>query len=179
MAYEAWHYGAAAGRLMALPIKDPKVVVAMVKRAKRPIIVAGSEVDEIELEEGKKVIDYLIKIARNGNIPVVATADMRLAFIERDLEPETMPLMEIVQRLQDPDWKGFDDEGRYDLILFIGIFYDLASQALSSLTNFAPELTTMSIDRHFHPNAKWSFPNASLSEWCKGLKSIASGLSKT
>ena len=70
---EPWQKAEIAGPKKALVILKPEVVVAMVKKAKRPILVVGHEAVDIEAGEGK-LIDQAINIARAKNMAVVATA---------------------------------------------------------------------------------------------------------
>ncbi|HID91149.1 TPA: CO dehydrogenase/acetyl-CoA synthase complex subunit epsilon [Candidatus Bathyarchaeota archaeon] len=176
MAEEAWTYGCALGRTKGLLIRKPEMVAAMVRKARRPIMVVGREVEDAELDDGRKATDYVADVARSGDIPVVTSAYAYNALVERGVRPAAMSLVEIIDRLQDPGWKGLDGKGQYDLALFVGAPYHMLSQALSSLRHFAPRLTTISIDRYFHPNAKWSLPNASPAEWREGLASVARAL---
>ena len=173
MAAEPWQRAEVPGPLKAFTIPKPQVVVAMVKKAKRPILVAGHKVAEIELGD-KLLIDYVIRLAKASNIPVVATAHTVSEFLKRGFKPAGfMPLMDIANRLVDPEWEGLDGEGPYDLALFIGLPYYMGWLVLSGLKHFS-ELTTISLERHYQPHASWSFPNLSVERWRENLESMIS-----
>ncbi len=172
---ESWQTAEVPGPKKALIISKPEVVVAMVKRARRPVLIVGHKAVEVEME-GEKLIDYTIKIASSMRISVVATAHTIKGFLERGFEKAfCMPIVDITNRLQDIDWKGLDGKGQYDLVLIVGIPYYMDWLVLSSLKHFS-KLKTISLERFYQPNATWSFPNISVEEWIKSLNKIVSGL---
>jgi acetyl-CoA decarbonylase/synthase complex subunit epsilon len=124
------------------------------KKAKRPILIVGAEI----LQNG--VIDKVIEIGKKG-IPVAATAHTIKTFLEKGYTPVSgdLGLHEVTNLLKDPDWKGFDGRGNYDMVIFLGITYYFASRMLSTLKNFAPHLRAYSIDRYYHVNAVMSLDN--------------------
>lgn len=174
---EPWQTAEIPGPTKALVVTKPEVVVAMVKRAKRPVLVVGHEAAETDLGEGKP-IDLFIRIAQAGEIPVVATAHIVGEFIRRGFKPAAwMPAMDIANRLLDPAWEGLDGKGRYDLALFTGIPYYMEWVILSGLKHFIlsdhkPDLKTINLNPFYQPHASWSFPNLSLEEWVENLKVI-------
>jgi len=148
----------------------------MVKRARRPILVVGHEAAETEVGK-EKLIDYMIRLAKTMDIPVVATAHIVKEFAGRGFQPATwMPVMDISNRLRDSGWKGLDGQGPYDLALFVGIPYYMEWLILSGLKSFSSGLKTVSLDRFYQPHASWSFPNISLEEWKKSLDTIENKL---
>lgn len=165
MAAEPWQTAEIPGPAKALVIKKPEVVIAMLKKAKRPILVVGHEATEVDLGDGK-LIDYVIDVARTAEIPVVATAHIVGEFNKRGFQPDAwMPLVDIAQRIGDPTWEGLDGLGIYDLAMFVGFPYYMEWLILSGLKHFAPHLTTISLDRFYQPHAAWSFPNVSVKDW--------------
>jgi len=160
------------GPKKALVITKPEVVVAMLKRAKRPILVVGHEAASIGLGE-EKMIDRAIRMAKTTGVPVVATAHTISEFLKRGFQPASwMPAVDIANRLQDPEWKGLDGVGPYDLALFMGIPYYMEWVLLNALKHFSSNLKTISLDRFYQPNATWSFPNLSLKDWNESLEVI-------
>jgi acetyl-CoA decarbonylase/synthase complex subunit epsilon len=146
----------------------------MIKKAKNPILVVGSNATERNME-GRPLIDYLIDFARASRVPVVATAHIVGEFLKRGYEPaDFMSAMDIGNRLVDPKWQGIDDKGHPDLVLFVGMPYYMESLILSGLKHFAPDLKTMTIDNLYHPHANWSFPNGTLEDWASNLKVMTS-----
>lgn len=158
------------------PDKAPIVYAALTKRAKNPLLIVGKYVLEMELD-GRLLIEYAIEIARKRDIPVVATAHTLKGFIERGFPAVSMGIVDIVNRLQDP---GFTVSPKkpppHDLVLFLGITYQLASQGLSTLKHFAPHLKTITLCKWYHPNADWSFPNVKNEEWKKLLEDFIKAL---
>ncbi len=173
---EPWQKAEIAGPKKALLILKPEVVVAMVKRAKRPILVVGHQAAE-DYSDDVKMIDYAIRMGKTARIAVVATAHVVTQFIKRGFKPEAwMPAMDIGNRLQDPEWKGLDGTGPYDLALFMGLPYYMEFVILSGLKHFSTNLKTISLDRFYNPHATWSFPNLSVEDWNESFEIILSKL---
>ena len=80
---EPWQTAEIAGPKKALLILKPEVVVAMIKRAKRPILVV-SHLAAKEYSENVKMIDYAIRIGETTGIPIIATANLTNEFLKRD-----------------------------------------------------------------------------------------------
>ena len=156
-----WQKAEIAGPKKALSLTKPEVAIVMLKRSKRPILIVGHRIVEIDLE-GKKLIDYVIEIAGAGGIPIVATAHSIKEFISREVQNvSSMPAMDIANRLRDPEWKGLDGNGAYDLAFFVGLPYYMEWLILSGLKHFSQKLQTISLDGFYQPNASWSIPNIS------------------
>lgn len=173
---ESWQKAEIPGPLKALVLTKPDVVVAMVKKAKRPLLVVGHDIVRESFANGKP-IDYAIKIAKTGNIPVVATAHTVKEFLERGFQPSAwMPAVDIANRLKDPSWNGLDGKGTYDLLLIVGLPYYMEWLILSGLKHFAPHVTSISLDRFYQPHATWSFPNTPLERWEENLMVIVNNL---
>jgi len=169
---EPWQTAEIPGPKKALVVTKPEVVPAMIKRAKRPILIVGHKAVETKLED-KKLIDYMIDFAEKANIPVVATAHMISEFLKRGYKPAGwMPAVDIANRLTDPEWSGLDGKGPYDLALFAGLPYYMEWTILSGLKHFASNLKTITLDNVYHPHASWSFPNMPEKDWLENLKLI-------
>jgi len=176
MSAEPWQKAEISGPKKALVFAKPEVVVTMVKTAKRPILIVGHEAVNNGLDE-KKVIDYMIRVAETAGIPVIATAHIFGEFVKRGFQPSAwMSAMDITNRLRDPEWKGLDGIGQYDLALFIGLPYYMQWTILSSLKHVSPDLKTISLGRFYQPHATCSFSNLTLKYWIECLKVIISGL---
>lgn len=169
---EPWQTAEIPGPKKAFVITKPEVATAMIKRAKRPILIVGHKAAETELED-KKLIDYMIELAKKANIPVVATAHIVKEFLKREYQPAGyMSAVDIGNRLTDPEWSGLDGEGQYDLALFVGLPYYMEWTILSGLKHFAPNLKTITLDNVYQPHASWSFPNISAKDLTENLKVI-------
>jgi acetyl-CoA decarbonylase/synthase complex subunit epsilon len=169
---EPWQTAEIAGSMRALPITNPEVVVAAIKRSKRPVLVVGHEAIEEDLTDGKP-IDYAIQMAELTEVPIVATAHIVGEFSRRGFQKASrMPVVDIANRLKDPEWRGLDGQGQYDLALFMGLQYYLEWVVLSGLKHFAPHVKTVSLDRYHQPHANWSFSNMTIEDWERQLKAI-------
>ena len=173
---DPWQKAEIAGPTKALVITKPEVVVAMIKKAKRPLLIVGHEAVEIEIGD-KKLLDYAICISKTGNIPLVATAHIVGDFLKKGFQPvATLPAVDISNRLIDPDWKGFDGKGQYDLAIYMGMTYYFENILFSSLKHYSLNLKTISLDRYYHPHASWSFSNLPEKDWAQNLEVIISKL---
>jgi acetyl-CoA decarbonylase/synthase complex subunit epsilon len=173
---EPWQTAEIAGPKKALLILKPEVVVAMVKRAKRPILVVGHHA-AVDYSDSVKMIDYAIRMSKTAGIPVVATAHLISEFLKKGFQPAAwMSAMDIGNRLQDQEWKGLDGTGPYDLALFMGLPYYMEFVILSSLKHFSTKLKTISLDRFYNPHATWSLPNLSVEDWNQSFETILNKL---
>jgi acetyl-CoA decarbonylase/synthase complex subunit epsilon len=171
-AVEPWQKAEIPGPTKALVLTKPEVVVAMIQKAKRPILVVGHEATETEIGD-KKLLDYAIRIGNAGKIPIVATAHIVGEFAKKGFETAaSMPAVDIVNRLVDSEWKGLDGKGQYDLAMFMGITYYMEWVLFSAIKHFGQNLKTVSLDRYYHPHASWSFPNLSVENWTRNLEAI-------
>lgn len=153
----------------AAEMKDPKALAKVIKKAQRPLLVVGPKALSIKIGE-KLFVEYLVEIAKAGNIPVCATAHTKGKLEELGLVPDsTYDIMEIINHLKDPEWKGVKGEGNHDLVLFGGFRTDLGNQGLSTLKHFAPHLRTMTLCKFYYPNATFSLPNIRKDEDWKAL----------
>ena len=163
-----------AGPKKAFLIQKPEVAAAMIKRAKRALLVVGSKAVNIRSRDGD-FVDTAMRLGRLENTTVAATGHLVGEFRRRDDEEVyTMPLMNLGDRLRDPEWEGFDGKGAYNLALFVGFPYYLEWLVLSGLKSFAPNLTTISLERVYQPNASWSFGNMTQEEWEEVIEKIVS-----
>ena len=173
---DSWQKAEIAGPVKALVITKPEVVIAMIKKAKRPLLIVGHEAAEIKIDD-KKLLDYAIYISKNGNIPLVATAHIVGDFVKKGFHTAaTLSAVDISNRLIDPEWMGFDGNGQYDLAIFMGITHYFENILFSSLKHFSQNLKTISLDNYYHPHASWSFPNLSKKDWVQNLEIIISKL---
>lgn len=162
------------GPKKAFLIPKPEVAAAMIKRAKRALLVVGSEAVDIKTGDGD-LVDTAMRLARIENITVAATGHLVGEFRRRGAEEvHTMPLMNLGDRLRDPEWEGLDGKGPYDLALFVGFHYYLEWLVLSGLKSFAPDLRTISLERVYQPNASWSFGNTAEGEWKEVIDKVVS-----
>jgi len=173
---EPWQTAEIPGPKKALVITKPEVVSAMIKRAKNPLLIVGHEAVDVQIGD-MRMIDYIIRIAGNAEIPVVATAHTQSEFLRRGFRVTSrMSAVDIANRLRDSEWKGLDGKGQYDTALFVGIPYYMEWLILSGLKHSSPGLKTVSLGLHYQPNASWSFPNISADDWKDNFEVIVKEL---
>ncbi|MEA1868905.1 MAG: CO dehydrogenase/acetyl-CoA synthase complex subunit epsilon [Euryarchaeota archaeon] len=128
-------------------------VAAAIKKARRPVLIVGSELTNL---------DWALALAKEQDIPVVATAHVAGVMIEKGVTPDrVLGAIEITNLLQSPEWNGIRGEGQHDLAIFVDVLYYLEAQVLSTLKHFAPYIKTISLTRGHQPNADQSLPNLS------------------
>ncbi len=161
----------------AAEMKDAKPLAKIITKSARPLLVVGPRTLSFQLNE-KLLIEYVIEIAKVGNIPICATAHTNKKFLELGVTPDTTyDVIEITNHLKDPEWKGVRGEGNHDLVVFVGFRTDLGNQALSTLKHYAPHLNTMTLCKFYYPNATFSLPNFRKDEeWKALLEGIIEGL---
>jgi acetyl-CoA decarbonylase/synthase complex subunit epsilon len=148
----------------------------MIMKAKRPLLVIGSKAQEIMTKDGD-LIDYAIKIGKNGQLPIASTGHLIGEFKKRNAKNVySIPIMNLGNKLRDTDWNGFDGKGHYDLIIFAGSQYYMEWLVLSGLKNFAPNLRTISLGNLYQPNASWSLGTVNNLKWMNMIQEILESL---
>ena len=167
------HVNVLTGIKTAKEVGEAEALAATIGKAKRPLLVLGGTNINYLLND-KPLVEYLIKLARAGKMPMVATADTNLALTRYGVKPEsTYDVVEILHRLKDPDWKGVKKEGNHDLVVFCGFRTDMGNNGLSVLKHFAPHLKTMTLCKYYYPNADYSLPNIKKDEqWTQLLEDL-------
>lgn len=167
-----WQTGEICGPDSARGIKNVTAIERDLKKAKKPVLIVGSEALTEKYGRGT-MVDYMIELSKTKNIPIIATAHTIKAFIEKGHENVSqMGAMELPLFLQDAEWNGPKGNGPFDLILVYGIPYYMQWTLLSAVMNFAPHITAITLGRHYQPHAKWSFPNMKVKKWQEALKEI-------
>ena len=163
------HVNILTGTKSARLIEDPAEYAHMIKMANRPLMVIGPRLLNTVLGD-RPLIEYAIDMAKALDIPICATAHTKKKLMELGVEPaSTFDIIEIINHLKDPEWKGVKGEGNHDLVMFFGIRTDLGEQGLSTLKHFAPHLKTMTLCKYYFPNASYSLPNYRKDEKWKEL----------
>jgi acetyl-CoA decarbonylase/synthase complex subunit epsilon len=175
---DSWIRAEMGGTTRASIITKPEVVVALIKRAKRPLFILGHEMSACG-PECETLSEFVEGVVRAKRVPVLGTSHAVKDLIAKGINATAiMGGMEIVDRLRDPSWKGLDGQGNYDLVLIIGIPYSLCWVLLSGIRQGAPELKTITLDRVYQPHASWSFSNLAIEPWREQLRTILSLLEK-
>ena len=147
-------------------IVSAEVAAALISASHRPLLVVGSEVMRDEF-----FVEKAIEMGEKG-VAIAATGKSIRGFMRKGYKKvQYFNLHDITNRLRDPNWGGIDGNGNHDTVIFFGILYYYASQMLSCLKNFAlnPMIRTISIDRYYHPNARFTFPNIESDEEYKKM----------
>ncbi len=129
----------------------PAVPGKMLARAKRPLLIVGSEVHDAD------VLARAVAIGKAG-VQIAAVGNAYTSLGDKGLDVHYANMHALASYICDPEWRGLDGKGNYDLVVFFGITYYYASQAISALKNFS-NIKVISIDRYYHPNASMSFGN--------------------
>ncbi|UCD96155.1 MAG: CO dehydrogenase/acetyl-CoA synthase complex subunit epsilon, partial [Candidatus Bathyarchaeota archaeon] len=130
---EPWQKAEIAGPKKALLIMKPEVIAALIKKSKRALLVVGHQAAE-EYSEDVKMLDFAIRLSQTTKIPIVATGHTSIELGKKGIQPDAlMSAMDIGSRLTDPEWKGLDGKGPYELALFIGLPYYMEFVILSGL----------------------------------------------
>jgi acetyl-CoA decarbonylase/synthase complex subunit epsilon len=148
----------------------PAVPGKMLAKAKRPLLIVGSEIHD------KDMLEKAIAFGRAG-IQIAAVGNAYASLADKGLDIYYANMHALASYLCDPDWKGLDGKGGYDLVAFFGITYYYASQAISALKNFS-NIKVLSIDRYYHPNADMSFGNLRDSIFIAALDEVLAQLPK-
>jgi acetyl-CoA decarbonylase/synthase complex subunit epsilon len=173
---ESWQTAEICGPIKANVIVKPEIAAAMIKRAKRPILIVGYLSTKADKDTGK-MIEYAIRLNKASGIPIIATAHTINEFIKHGFNEITqMNAMDIGNRLKDPSWVGLDGKGQYDVAVFMGLPFYMEFVILSGLKHFSTNLKTISLDRYYNPHASWSFPNLKIEEWNQNFETIIKNL---
>ena len=173
-AQEPYQTAEVAGPKKAMLISKPIVVAGLLKRAKRALLVVGSEATKMKVSQ-EDGVDLAVQLAKKYRLHVVATAHLKGEFLKRGFfDVYSFSTMEIGERLSDIEWDGLDGQGSYNVAVFLGLPYYVLWVVLSGLKHKAPKLTTITLDPYYHPHASWSFTNLELGEWCNNIKALLS-----
>lgn len=165
-----------AGPTKANIFPNADVAANMISKAKRILFVVGSESVNKETNDGD-IIDSVIRAMKNRKVNVVATGHMVSEFRKRGIETaNSMAIFVLGKHLSDPAWMGFDGEGPYDMVVFMGYIYYMEWLVESGLKNFATKLRTVSLDRTYQPNAQWSLGWMPEPDWKEAINVIVSKL---
>lgn len=74
--------------------------------------------------------------------------------------------LDIKVKIQDPFFTLQDD---YEVLAFLGFDYWFLNQLFQHLKHFS-KISSISLERFYHPNAKYSLKNMSEEEWVKAIK---------
>lgn len=160
-------------------VYDAVTMANILKSPKKKVFVIGSEsLDKNMTVDGMLIADLFVEIANKLNCSVVATGHVHKYLKDKidNSRLKDMSLINITDRLSDPNWTGLDGKGQYAMAIFGGHLVYYVSQTLSRLKNFTNWLRTIDLDKYAHPNARFSLPNLSNTEWKEYLEKIIENL---
>ncbi len=162
---DSWLRAEMGGTKQASVISKPEVLMALLKKAKRPLIIIGHETisDSVRTDI---IIRMVSEFQKSKGIPILCTSHIAGQSMERGiLLSGVLGSMEIIDRLRDPTWNGLDGKGQYDLVLIAGFSYSLGWLLFSGLKQGAPGTKIISLDPKYHPHASWSYANMKTDSW--------------
>ena len=172
---DPWQTAEVGGPKKAAVITKPAMAKAVIGRARSPVLLLGNQSASAEIGD-RKLVDYLLVLARMYQIPVIATGHINRALRDRGYENAlVLPAVEAGQRIADPGWMGPGGKGPCDLVILAGLPYPMAWTLLSGLKHFAPHTKTLTLENKYQPNATWSFANLSEKDWQGFLEEITAG----
>jgi acetyl-CoA decarbonylase/synthase complex subunit epsilon len=170
---DPWQTAEVGGPKKAAVITKPAMAKAVISRARHPVLLLGNDAASIKIGD-RKLVDYLLDLARANRIPVIATGHSNKALMDRGYTNAlVLPAVEAGQRIADPRWEGPGGKGPCDLAIIAGLPYPMAWTLLSGLKHFAPHTKTITLDNTYQPNASWSFANISEKDWQENLEAIS------
>lgn len=165
------------GPEVGVSISDPISLATIIKKSTNILLVIGAE--SIKDMIGKRSYsEYLLELGKKSNATIITTTTAYKYLTEKSKRENltVMSLVNITNRLRDPDWINLTGKGeKYDLIIFGGFLIYYVSQSLSTLKNYS-QYRTVSLERFHHPNARFSLPNLEKEEWGEYLEVVLSEL---
>jgi len=98
----------------------PAVPGKMLAKAKRPLLIVGSEIEDEDVLARVVTLEKQIQIASVG--------DSFKYLGDKGLDAHYANMHALASYLCDPQWPGLDGKGGYDLVAFFGITYYYASR---------------------------------------------------
>ncbi|MHA1112001.1 MAG: CO dehydrogenase/acetyl-CoA synthase complex subunit epsilon [Promethearchaeota archaeon] len=165
------------GPEVGVSVFDPNTLAAIIKKSSRILVVIGAE--SLKDMIGKRTYtEFLLELGRKTKATIITTTTAYKFLSEKTKVDDlsVMSLINIINRLKDPNWLNLTGEGeKYNLVIFGGFLVYYVSQSLSTLKNYT-EYRTVSLDRFHHPNARFSLPNLEKLEWGQYLEVVLSKL---
>ncbi len=160
-----WKTAAETGPSWGVAVSS-ETMARIIKDAENPLIVVGRDIGELD----GGLLDFVKKLSKARNIPIVATAHSITRFLDDSVDATIMGFVEVTNLLLDPEWglKGTP----HDLVMFVGIEYSFTNMMLNSLKNFS-DIKTASLSRYYQPNASVSLANLTEDIWAESLEKIS------
>ncbi len=175
MKAESWQIAEIPGPTKAVILDRPNAIAQIIKRH-RTVIAIGSEI--FRMKEDTDHIALLLELSRLTGAHVAVTGATLRRFSEMGYE-NVYPIsaFELADRLEDPEWPGFDGAGNYSLLVTVGFKYYYGWLILSGLKHYS-EIKTLSLDPYYQPHASYSLMSMPLDRWESFLKSMIESLKR-
>ena len=175
---EPWQTAEIPGPIKAFVITEPSRIASILKSARRPLFIIGNSFDDKALENG--IVASILDIAKSIDAYIAVYGPLFKQMKGSNYDKiKLVPSMEVVDRVRDSSWKGFDGKGNYDVVVFMGFPYYFQWLMLSGMKHYADRrIRTLSLDPYYHPNATISLNNMDIDKWLNfisELKSILTG----
>ncbi|MDD1648518.1 MAG: CO dehydrogenase/acetyl-CoA synthase complex subunit epsilon, partial [Methanomicrobiales archaeon] len=96
---DPWQMAEVAGPKKAAVLNQAEVAMAVIRRAKRPLLLVGHRAAEITLG-GRPLIDWVIRLSKGAGLPIIASGKAAAALVGRHHPPAAcMPVMDAANRL--------------------------------------------------------------------------------
>ncbi len=165
------------GPEVGVSVSDPATLATIIKKSANVLLVIGAE--SIKENIGNRTYaEFLLELGEKINATIISTTTAYKFLSEKakSTEMNVMSLVNITNRLRDPNWLNIKGKGeKYDLVAFGGFLVYYLSQSLSTLKNYT-QYRTVCLERFHHPNARFSLPNIEKLEWENYLEEVISKL---
>ncbi len=150
---------------------DAKKISEYIKKSKQPLLVTGNGCDTIQLN-GKKLVDYAVRIAEKLNCPVAATGNTVLSFKKNDnIKVKKMWLAEIFRYLED-GWEDPLVEKKPDMLIMMGY----KPEMIEGMVAGTAKIKTVFLGPGKLCSAKKSTGEVPMKEWKQNLEELINAL---
>ena len=175
MRAESWQIAEIPGPTRAVILERPKAIAQIIKR-NRTVMAIGSEI--FRMKEDTTHIGLLLELSRLAGAHVAVPGATLRRFREMGCEKiYAISAFELADRLEDPEWHGFDGSGNYSLLVMAGFKYYYGWLILSGIKHYS-DIKTLSLDPYYQPHASYSLPTMALDKWESFLRSMVESLKR-
>ncbi len=161
---DSWLRAETGGTKQASVISKPEVLLALMRKAKKPVVIIGHETMTDILRTA--ILIRLVSLLQEKGFDVICTSHIAGQVISHGVTISgSFGSMEIIDRLRDPSWTGPYGKGQYDLVFIAGFSYSLGWLLMSGLKQGAPDTKVVSLDYRYQPHASWSYANMKTDRW--------------
>ena len=155
-------------------ILAPDETAKLIKEEKRRLLVAGSICNDLEVG-GKKLLDYVVDIAKLTDTPIVATGSTMFHLKDnKEIKAKKMMAADLVNFLRAEKWEEPITSERPELLVFLGYYPDIVKMLSSTIQNGK----TMVLDNRCMNEPTYSAPDMSFNEWAQYLDNVIDHLKK-